>query len=571
MSQQFARSWRRTLLGALTLSAVALPAGADPTLIYSTYLGGSNRDEGSAVAARDGRTFIAGTTHSLDFPVKFPPRGLTSSKPSGDTFTQDVFVTSLGPSGTPIYSTYVATGVYNNHNYVLGIGAGPNGSAYVVSDSPHGSDAPITIVKLDGGGGIEWVRGTFGGRVYANDMTVDLQGNLYITGYDNSERANGYVQIAFVWKIGSDGSTHYWIAIDGNNFDNGFGIAVDAAGNAYVTGITLSTDLPNALQAAPVGGYNVFVTKLGPEGSIHWSTYLGGSGEDWGKEIAVAADGTLVVAGTTTSPNFNIDDAIQTELRGPKDLFLARLQPWGSRISSTYLGGTGSEEIQDLALEPSSILLAVTSPEADSPLREPLDPSCGASFVAKLDPAASRVLDAACLGHSSISGVAADSSGVSLTGAASDDMPRINAWQPAPAGGGDAFAAKLKLNHAPDCSAATANPGTLWPADGAFVSVSIGGVTDLEGNPVTIALTSIFQDEWRTYSGTPDGTGLGTSMARLRASRLNYGNGRVYHLRFTATDARGDACNGLVKVCVPMQQGGTCVDGGPRVDSTQSY
>jgi Beta-propeller repeat len=568
MSQQFARSSHALLL-TLALLASALPAGADPTLIYSTYLGGSNRDDGWAVAMRNGDTYIAGTTYSLDFPVKFPPRGLTSSKPSGDTFTRDIFVARLGSSGTPIYSRYVPAG--DNHNAVLGIGAGPNGSAYMASVSLHGSDAPITVVKLDGGGGIEWVRGTGAGRTYANDMTVDPQGNVYITGYDNNEYSNGYVQIAFVWKIGSDGSTRYWTAIDGNNFDNGFGIAADAAGNAYVTGITLSTDLPNALQAPPVGGYNVFVTKLGPEGSIHWSTYLGGSGEDWGKEIAVAADGTLVVAGTTTSPNFNIDNAIQTELSGPKDLFLARLQPWGSRISSTYLGGSGSEEVADLALEPSSILLAVTSTETDSPLREPLDPSCGASFVAKLNPSASRVLDAACLGHSSVAGVAADSSGVSVTGAAGDDLPVVNAWQPSPAGGGDAFAAKLKLNHAPDCSAATANPASLWPADGSFVWVSIGGVTDLEGDSVTIALTSIFQDEWRTYSGTPDGTGLGTSAASLRASRLNYGNGRVYHLGFTATDARGDACNGLVKVCVPMQQGGTCVDGGPRVDSTQSY
>jgi hypothetical protein len=92
----------------------------------------------------------------------------------------------------------------------------------------------------------------------------------------------------------------------------------------------------------------------------------------------------------------------------------------------------------------------VASPDAGSPLREPLDPACGASFVAKLDAKATRVLDAACLGSSTIYGVAADSSGISLTGAAASDMPRINSWQPGEAGSGDAFAAKIRLDNPPD-------------------------------------------------------------------------------------------------------------------------
>jgi hypothetical protein len=569
-SGQVSRSWRFVLLGVLTMLAAVLPAGADPTLIYSTYLGGSRGDAGFAVAVSGGFTFIAGGTRSLDYPIV----GVSSSKPSGDEVTRDGFVTRLASSGAPGgvptgYSRYVQGG--HNDNSVVGIGVGPDGSAYVATLTFFGADTEMTLTKLQHWGAVAWTSGGFLGRTYPSDMAVDSQGNVYITGRNNSETQDGYLDEAFVWKIGSDGSTVYRTRIDGNNFESGAGIAVDAGGNAYVTGQTLSTNLPMAIQAVPVGSENAFVTKLDPAGTILWSTYLGGSGSDQGREIEVAADGTVVVAGTTASPDFPTLNAIQTELRGPQDLFVARLRSWGSRISSTYLGGTGTDEVRDLALEPSSILLAAVSPGADSPLREPLHPACGNSFVSKLDATASRVLDAACLGHSTISGVAADSSGISVTGTAASDLPLVNAWQPSPGGEAEAFAAKLKLNHPPDCSAATPSPSKLEPANGQFVPVSIHGITDPEGDSFTIAMISIFQDEWFTHSGMADATGLGTATANLRASRLNGGNGRVYHLTFTATDARGDACTATVKVCVPATQGGNCIDGGPRVESTRVY
>jgi Beta-propeller repeat len=566
--EAFARSWQRTLLAALTVLATSSPALGDPTITYSTYLGGSLRDGGSAVAAWGGSSFIAGITRSLDYPVVH----VTSSKPY-DQFADDVFVTVLGPSGSPLYSTYVRTSDAD-HKFVLGIGVGPDGgpsgSPYVVSEGLYADETVISVVKLWPGGSVAWAWGTNGGRLYAQGMAVDRQGNVYITGRNNNEDANyQYMDKAFVWKISASGSLIYSISIDGNGFDLGRGVAVDSAGNAYVTGVTRSTDLPGANgQPVPAGGGdNAFVTKLDPAGAVLWTTYLGGGGYDEGSKIAVAADNSVVVVGITQSSDFPTQNALQTGLKGPQDLFLARLMPYGSVISSTYLGGSGSDAINDLALEPASILLAVDSPDADSPLRGPLDPSCTSSFIAKLDATASRVLDASCRGGA----VAADSTGVSVTGGADSGLPVVNAWQPAPAGGGDAFAMKLVLNHPPDCSRAVASPDTLWPAGGNFVSVVIRGVTDPEGDALSIAFTSIFQDEWYTYSGQPDASGLGASTARLRASRLNGGDGRVYHLSFTATDPWGATCAGAVKVCVPPVQGGTCVDGGARVNSTQSY
>lgn len=137
--------------------------------------------------------------------------------------------------------------------------------------------------------------------------------------------------------------------------------------------------------------------------------------------------------------------------------------------------------------------------------------------------------------------------------------------------GGTGKVLSSSVNLPPDCSEAAASPSVLGPANGKMVLVSILGVTDGGDSRPAIAVTSVFQDEGLTSPGTPDASGLGSSAVLLRAARLSYGNGRVYHLRFTATDSRGKACAGTVKVCVPILQGGTCIDGGARVDSTRSY
>lgn len=558
------QSWRRALLGALTILAAASPALADPTLLFSTYLGGSRQDIGDAVAVQGGNTYVAGSTYSANYPVF----GVSSSKPGGDESTSDAFVTALSSSGTPIYSRYLPLGA--NDELVVGIGVTPDGSAYVAGQAFDGEESSIVVVKLNPWGAVAWRRDIYG-RLNAGGMTVDSQGNVYVTGRNYGfDESSGYVDYAFVWKLDASGATRYWAAIDGNDSETGADIAVDASGNAYVVGVTTSANLPRSIQPAAPGGYNAFVTKLDPAGTILWSTYLGGIGDEFGEQIEVAPDGSLVVAGTTNYSDFRTQNAIQSEHQGEQDLFLVRLRPWGSLISSTYLGGNTNDSVTALAVDASSILLAVSSSrEGGFPLPEPLDPSCGGMFVAKLDATASRVVDAACLGNSRIHGVAVDSSGISLTGVVDDSLPVANAWQPTYRGNGDAFAARLLLNNTPDCSAAAASPATLSPADGRFVNVSIRGITDPDGDRVTLALTSIFQDEFLTSPGTPDASGVGTPTARLRASRIPGGNGRVYHLRYTATDTRGGTCSGTVKVCVPITAGGTCVDGGSRIDSTR--
>lgn len=133
-------------------------------------------------------------------------------------------------------------------------------------------------------------------------------------------------------------------------------------------------------------------------------------------------------------------------------------------------------------------------------------------------------------------------------------------------------------NTAPDCSSATASPAAIWPPNHKMVPVDIIGLSDPDGDPLTVTITSIRQDEPVNTVGDGntdvDGTGVGTSDAMVRAERSGSpkvpGNGRVYHIGFTVDDGAGASCSGSVLVGVPHDQGkrSTPVDDGPLYDST---
>lgn len=126
-------------------------------------------------------------------------------------------------------------------------------------------------------------------------------------------------------------------------------------------------------------------------------------------------------------------------------------------------------------------------------------------------------------------------------------------------------------NAPPDCSQAQPSLTTLGSPNHKMVEVSILGVTDADGDPITIRIDQVMQDEATNGRGDgdscPDAEGIGTSTAKLRAERSGTGNGRVYTIFFTATDGKGGSCTGSVKVCVPRDKNTSCVDDGPKFDS----
>jgi hypothetical protein len=137
-----------------------------------------------------------------------------------------------------------------------------------------------------------------------------------------------------------------------------------------------------------------------------------------------------------------------------------------------------------------------------------------------------------------------------------------------------AYELEQASNQAPVCTTATASPSSLWPVNHKFKAITLGGVSDPDGDPVSLTVTSIFQDEAVNAPGSgntaPDGQGVGTATAQVRAERVGGGNGRVYHIRFTASDGQGGSCNGEVLVGVPQNNNGTAVDDGALYDSTVS-
>jgi hypothetical protein len=127
-------------------------------------------------------------------------------------------------------------------------------------------------------------------------------------------------------------------------------------------------------------------------------------------------------------------------------------------------------------------------------------------------------------------------------------------------------------NQAPDCSSAVASINTIWPPNHMFMSVSVLSVTDPDDDAVTITIDSIFQDEPVDALGdgrfAPDGSGIGTPTASVRAERSGNQNGRVYHIAFTADDGNGAECSSEVLVGVPHNQNSAPIDGGALYDST---
>src|SRR6266550_127337 len=284
------------------------PLVIDPTLFYSTYLGGSGEDLGLGIAADGaGNAYVTGETGSTDFP------GASSSmiqSSNGGGF--DAFVAKINAGGTAlVYSTYLGG---SSDDLGFGIAVDAAGNAYVTGETGstdfHGASS--SMIQSSNGGGFD----------------------------------------AFVAKFNAGGTALvYSTYLGGSGDDAGQGIAVDAAGHAYVTGYTFSTNFPTTLlafQSANAGSTDAFVTKLNPAGSVPlvYSTYLGGSGDDFGQGIAVDAAGNAYVTGYTGSTNFpTTAGAFQIANAGSNDAFVTTLNPAGSAplVFSTYLGGSSDD------------------------------------------------------------------------------------------------------------------------------------------------------------------------------------------------------------------------------------
>ena len=402
------------------------PLIIDPVLNYSTYLGGSGLDIAQGIAVdSSGGTYLVGHTTSVDLPTVNPLQPHISG-------ALDLFVTKLNSVGSAIvYSTYLG-GSGSSFEDAGGIAVDVSGNAYVTGRTDS-SDFPVTPGAL---------QTSISGPIDVIVAKLNPTGNALL----------------------------YSTYLGGNGEEYGLGIAVDNAGNAYVTGQTTSSNFPvvNAMQPSHgMGIFDAFVAKLNSSGTaMIYSTYLGGSENDAGLGIAVDSSGSAYVAGSTTSTNFPTVNAFQSacNLTGPsgpcQDAFITKLNAVGSVAYSTYLGGSAYDSAKGITVDPASnaYILGETA-SLDFPTVNPFQAKCAQNsfgscadvFVAKLNSAGSAFVYSTYLGGSAGeqaafgAGIAVDASGnayvTGMTGSA--DFPMANPVQGQSGGGTDGFVSVL--------------------------------------------------------------------------------------------------------------------------------
>ncbi len=372
------------------------PAGN--TVLFSTFLGGANPEGALGIALdREGNLYIGASTSSADYPTTAGAFKRQLQTTPADRF--DCAVTKLNAAGSAIlYSTFLGGSA---SDACIGIAVDQAGAVYVTGSTesnnfPTSENAPQRTVrgardgflaKLNPAGSAVVYGTLFGGtgRDSGIGIAVDNVGAAYVVGNTNSSfgfpiTPNAYQRAflgttvaspprtgdAFALKMNPAGSAfEYSTYLGGRRDDLAFAVAVDAQGNAFVAGNTISTDFPTtagALQSSygGIGNNNLyrggdgFVVKLNPTGSgVLYSTYLGGSGDDWATAIGIDAAGNAYLTGATSSPNFPVtQDAYQRTYGGTEDVlgfptgdaFVAQLNAAGSAlIYSTYLGGANDE------------------------------------------------------------------------------------------------------------------------------------------------------------------------------------------------------------------------------------
>ncbi|KAF5434668.1 Beta-propeller repeat-containing protein, partial [Candidatus Methanophagaceae archaeon] len=373
----------------------------EASLLYSTYLGGSYDDSGYRIAVdKNGCTYITGATSSSDFPILNGYQTTFQGDWTGDIFISKLDTTKSGISSL-LYSTYLGGNAYEG---AWGIAADSIENVYVVGYT-NSTDFPILngfqtnlqgncdgfITKIDTtkSGTVSLIYSTYLGGSGSDagfGIVVDNRGYAYITGDTSSTDfpiLNGHQTIlqgynnAFIAKIdttknGKSGLL-YSTYLGGDQDDRGLGIDIDNNENAYITGQTTSSDFPilNGYQTTyhgrenPWGG-DGFVAKFDTskigDSSLLYSTYLGGSNDEYGFRIAVDKNGYAYVTGTTNSIDFPTLKGYQMRFQGDRgwwggDGFVTKFDTSkigkSSLLYSTYIGGKSDEESNGIAVDSS--------------------------------------------------------------------------------------------------------------------------------------------------------------------------------------------------------------------------
>ena len=465
-----------------------LPLVIDPTLAYSTYLGGSDDDQGTAIAV-DGsnRAYVYGRTASTNFPLK----NAFDSTPAGSCC--GVFITKFWANGGGlIYSTY-----FGGFGQPGGIAVDRFGAVYIsgtgfTDQTPGKVIGPIDpgtneayVAKLSPSGTTLVYSILFGGSVAAdaNAIAIDSGGHAYVTGETSS--ADFPTTPGAYRTSGSGGPYVVKVKPDGSGFDyatyftdpgdtshvGASGIAIDGNGEAYITGTTdhsvvttagsFQASKPAFVACAPGdktcrNEYDAYVAKFNSTGSgLVYSSYLGGNIEDDAFAIAVDTNGNAYVTGVTFSTTFPATTGAFRRTNpstSEGSAFVTKVNPSGSALGySTYLGGSGGSSGRSIAVNSAGHAFVAGGARAGFPLKLAIDSTQvnGDAFVTKLWATGGGLHWSTYVGGSSTdiaTAVRLDGSGnayvTGVTGS-TDFRTTSGAYRRHPQGGNDVFVVKI--------------------------------------------------------------------------------------------------------------------------------
>ncbi|MEO8634270.1 MAG: SBBP repeat-containing protein [Gemmatimonadales bacterium] len=465
------------------------PAGDSLMVGFATYLGGSAGDLGRDVATdAQGNVVVVGGTHSPDFPVG--SSGYDATYDGSGNFPSDAFIIKSSPTGVRLWGTYLG-GPDFERAYAVEV----DDQGYVYVAGRAGPGFPVTAGALqttfaggDGGPGYGPQDGFlckftpdgltrvfctyFGSDDYVpiRDVAVDANHDIYIISSDSTDHfpstwfTNAYQKTragardVLIAKIKGDGSQVLWATYLGGSGQEGNtnSIRVDANG-VYVSMFTLSADMPTpgGFDHTLGGPSDAYVAKLSLDGStLLYGTYVGGSGGETSEthQLWVDAQGYAIVTGPTSSSDLPVTGtAYQQQLRGSTDAFICRISPTGALAAMTYLGGSGDDGAEGVAVDSRGhIYLTGGTSSSNFPTNMPGIPGQGEDvYVAEFLPDLSQLVVSLRVGGSGLdqgrSVTVSPQGTVYVTGQAGSIglLTSASAIQPNFAGVGDAFLVEL--------------------------------------------------------------------------------------------------------------------------------